>query len=161
MSGEPQVWIIGGEKPVLARHIADWSSDIAGRESELEAAYAAQLGRSDENVERQVRIPGVGIADIVTDDAVIEVKLWLTRSALFSAVGQVTVYAAALSKPRRVVFGYDAGTPQTLIDAIRATGVEVVEWTAVGGPDWTDYTQDADYEGPEDDGDTEDWGEDE
>lgn len=140
---KPIVMLVGGpDGPKPARHIADWSSDIAGRESELEEAYARQLTREGTaNVERQVRVTG-GVADIVTDDAVIEVKLWLTRSALFSAVGQVTVYATALEKPRRVVMGYEAGAPDALIGAIRATGVEVVSWIAAGGPDWTDYTQD-------------------
>jgi hypothetical protein len=66
-----------------------------------------------------------GIADIVTDDAVIEVKLNLTRAALFSAVGQVTVYAAELGRPRRVVFGYRVPGTEKLIDAIRLAGIEV------------------------------------
>lgn len=144
------MWIGGKDGPRVAKHIADWGDDVAEKESLLEAAYATQLEREGMAVRRQVRIPGVGIADIVTDDAVIEVKLWLTRAALFSAVGQVTVYAAALGKARRVVMGYDTGTPAGLDAAVRAAGVEIVSWIGRGGPDWTDYTLADDYEGPED-----------
>lgn len=147
------VWI-DGQKPT--QRIGDWSDDVAVRESEIEAAYADQLARQGEQVERQVRIGGVGIADIVTEDAVIEVKLWLTRAALFSAVGQVTTYAAVLGKERRVVFGYDAGAPDGLIEAIRSAGVEVVSWIGMGGPGWTDYTQLDDGDVDAEDGDDSD-----
>ena len=156
---EPKAWIIGGKNgPRPYRDISDWGDDIAERESELEEAYANQLDRLGANVQRQVRT-SAGIADIVTDDAVIEVKLWLTRSALLSAAGQVTAYAAVLNKPRRVIFGYESTASIGLENALRQAGIEIVSWIGAGGPGWTDYTQRDDYEGPEDDeGEREDWG---
>jgi hypothetical protein len=120
----PLVMIGNGCRAVES--VDDWASDpeIAAKEKELEAMYAAVLESRGEVVRRQVRT-AAGIADIVTDDAVIEVKLNLTRAALFSAVGQVTVYAAELGRPRRVVFGYRVPGTEKLIDAIRLAGIEV------------------------------------
>jgi hypothetical protein len=144
-------WVGGKDGPRPMRHIDDWSDDVAGRESELEEAYARNLTRAGLNVRRQVRT-SAGIADIVTDDSVIEVKLWLTRSALLSAAGQVTAYAAVLNKPRRVIFGYEAGASGGLTDALRLSGIEIVAWIGMGGPGWVDYPQ-VDDEGVWDDED--------
>lgn len=75
---------------------------------------------------RQVRT-GCGIADVVTADTVYEVKLELTRPVLFKALGQVTMYAAALRKPRRVIFGRqpDSDDFEELRRIVHLTGVRI------------------------------------
>lgn len=127
MSDHPPLYILGGPKPVIAKSIGAWGMDEASVERELEAAYARDLEREGETVRRQVRTEA-GIADIVTDDAVIEVKLRLTRTALFSAAGQVTAYAICLKKPRRRVFGYFVPGTQALISSMEASGIDVITW---------------------------------
>lgn len=48
---------------------------------------------------------GIGRADIVTPDAVIELKKTLTRDSINSAVGQALAYNAALQRPKVIVMG--------------------------------------------------------
>lgn len=98
------------------------------READLEAHLVSRLVRLGiRPVDRQVRT-GAGIADVVTPDTVYEVKLYLTRVSLFQAVGQVSVYAACLGKPRRVIAGYYAPGTEALIEAVKLAGVEVELW---------------------------------
>jgi hypothetical protein len=73
-------------------------------EREIEDRWCRYLDSQGVAYRRQVTTP-CGRADIVTEEAVYEVKLLLTRGALFKAVGQVTLYAAALNKRRRVIVG--------------------------------------------------------
>jgi hypothetical protein len=83
---------------------------------------------TDEGIsyERQVST-GWGRADVVTDDTVYEVKLDLTQSVLFKAIGQVTLYAAALKKPRRVIWGRmpDSDTMETLRVLAHSQGIRI------------------------------------
>lgn len=140
---EPGIYVLGGASPVPVKDIGEWGDDAATAERELEAAYAKQLAANGHAVRRQVRTEA-GVADIVTDDAVIEVKLHLTRSALFGAVGQVTAYAACLGRPRRVVFGYGVEGTDAVIAALEASGVEVVAWAVPDGMSaWSDDECDA------------------
>jgi hypothetical protein len=62
------------------------------REAELERAvveYFSGVGRA---VRRQVDCGFAGVADIVTDDAIYELKDWLTRRTYYTAVGQLLGY---------------------------------------------------------------------
>lgn len=101
---------------------------VSGLESDVEQLLVDRLEAFGHSVERQVWV-GVGRADVVTADAVYEVKRELTRSALFAAIGQVLVYASALGKPRRVVVGLRSkDRVDDLIAQARLAGVEVETW---------------------------------
>lgn len=97
-------------------------------EADIEANVAIRLHRRGiRPVQRQVHCQA-GIADIVTADTVYEIKLDLSRSSLFSAIGQVSVYARELERPNRVIVGRQ--TPETgrLIESVRKLGIKVELW---------------------------------
>lgn len=97
-------------------------------EADLETTLADRLrALGIRPVDRQVRTRS-GIADVVTSDTVYEVKLHLTRVALFQAVGQVSVYARELERPRRVIVGQQTHETDRLAAAIRKLGIEVEGW---------------------------------
>lgn len=93
-------------------------------EADIEDLLCRWLERGGISYERQVATP-CGIADVVTENTVYEVKNLLTREMLFKAFGQVTLYADALGKPRRVIVGYRTKTTAALCEAIRRLGVEI------------------------------------
>lgn len=95
-----------------------------GNEQALESRLCRTLDENGISWERQVRTE-CGIADVVTDEAVYEVKLVLDRSSLFKAYGQVTVYAEALGKKRRVIVGYPVRGLDAMVGAIERLGVEI------------------------------------
>lgn len=102
----------------------------AGRRTEygIELARARQLLAVGEGVQRQVRLQ-CGIADIVTDGAVFEVKTWLDRGSVLKAIGQVTVYAADLGGDRRrVIIGQEHADTAKLLPVVRRAGIEVEVW---------------------------------
>lgn len=109
---------IGGtiERVPVPRSIPD--------EQALEDVLVEILDSHGISWQRQVQTKA-GRADVVTDTTVYEVKLVLNRPALYHAFGQVTLFAAALGKPRRVIVGYPHRRFQGLIDAIREQGVEI------------------------------------
>lgn len=84
----------------------------------------SELTASGERCLRQVRT-ACGRADVVTDDAVYEVKNELGREELLKGFGQVTVYAQCLGKRRRVLIGRRVSGNAALESAIEQQGVEV------------------------------------
>jgi hypothetical protein len=125
---EPPVWwsvyhaLSGAFRPCL--HCLERSL----LEADIEAGVANVLKVYSIPSQRQVAT-SAGIADIVTDEAVYEVKFSLTRAALFQAVGQVTCYAAALdSNRRRVIVGQETPEFWTLYPHIKAAGIEIKLW---------------------------------
>jgi hypothetical protein len=96
------------------------------READLEYALARRLRAFGiRPVEHQVRT-AAGIADVVTPDTVYEVKLRLTRVSLFQAVGQVSVYARELERPRRVIAGRWTPETDSLVPSILKLGIRVI-----------------------------------
>lgn len=95
-------------------------------ELEMELRLCRILDSEGIAYERQVRTPA-GVADVVTSQTVYEVKLDLTRSALFKAVGQVTLYAAALKRPRRVIIGRvnDGDAFEPLRTLVHSLGIRI------------------------------------
>lgn len=93
-------------------------------EREMVDLYCRMLESEGIPYQREVK-NACGRADIVTADTVYEVKLDLTRPVLFKAMGQVTMYAAALGKPRRVVIGraLDSDEFEQWRAVVRRTGV--------------------------------------
>src|SRR6266542_1857078 len=92
-----------------ALHHASGSAEGRARsEPELRQLIVQALRASGIAVEEQV-VCQAGAADIVTvrRDAVIEIKLALTRKAIQWAVGQVLLYRAAINPAARaIVVGY-------------------------------------------------------
>jgi hypothetical protein len=125
---------MGGESPVFfAAYRAIYGSRPMCRhclerdplEADLERALVRRLEAIGiRTVAQQVRCRA-GIADVVTPDTVYEVKLWLTRVSLFQAVGQVSVYARELERPRRVIVGQRAPDTERLANSIRKLGIAV------------------------------------
>lgn len=106
----------------------------ARNEPELRQLIAQALRASGIAVDEQV-ICGAGAADIVTvrRDAVIEVKLELTRKAIQWAVGQVLLYRQAINPTARaIVVGYATDETAALVAWAAAVGVEIVCWRAEG-----------------------------
>jgi hypothetical protein len=72
-----------------------------------------------------------GIADIVTvrRDAVIEVKLDLTRKQLYSGIAQLLVYKQSINPSARgILVGYRTDETAALIPHAAVLGVEIVCW---------------------------------
>lgn len=98
-------------------------------EKSLEEHIARYLERQGYLVRQQVACRA-GIADIVTDDAIIEVEFYLSRPKLFEAVGQVLLYRQAINPLLRAVIMAEAIDRNTPVDVARELGVEVVIWQA-------------------------------
>ena len=93
-------------------------------EARIEDALCRRLDRAGIVYQRRVRT-SCGIADVVTDTTVYEVKNLLTHDVLFKAFGQVTLYAAALTKPHRVIVGRRYPTQDAMCELICGLGVEI------------------------------------
>jgi hypothetical protein len=77
------------------------------REAELESAVVDYFSGAGQLVWRQVECGFAGIADVVTEDAVYELKDWVNRPTLYQALGQVRGYSRYLSQHlRRVLREY-------------------------------------------------------
>ncbi len=111
------------------------AATYARSEVELRAQIAQALRSSGIAVDEQV-LCGAGMADLVTArrDAVIEIKLDLSRKQLYAAIGQVLLYRAAINpSARAIVVGYATEETAGLIDWAAELGVEVVCWNAEDG----------------------------
>lgn len=62
------------------------------REAELESAVVEYFSGAGQVVRRQVDCGFAGVADIVTDDTIYELKDWLTRRTYYTAIGQLLGY---------------------------------------------------------------------
>ncbi|EKU98130.1 hypothetical protein Lepto7375DRAFT_7391 [Leptolyngbya sp. PCC 7375] len=77
---------------------------------------------------REVEMPDGSRVDVITRDAVIEVKPKLTRSALLQAMAQAQIYGSHHPDKRRVIAGCtpsDEEASYTTADRIRSQGIEV------------------------------------
>lgn len=93
-------------------------------EAWLEQKLVETLEKRGVEYQRQVRTV-CGIADVVTDDTVYEVKVALTLDILFKAVGQVSMYAEALGRNRRVIAGHRVKGMDDVYAVVRRLGVEI------------------------------------
>lgn len=96
-------------------------------EKGLERRIVKWLRAQGYQTRQQVRCRA-GYADIVTDDAVIEVEYRLSRAKLFEAVGQVLMYRNAIDSRLRAVIIAEVIDKRAPIEAAQALGVEVLEW---------------------------------
>jgi hypothetical protein len=96
-------------------------------EKSLEVRIVRYLKAMGHRVRQQVRCRA-GIADIVTDDAVIEVEYYLSRAKLFEAVGQVLMYRNVINSSARAVIIAEAIDRYAPVDVARELGVEIIQW---------------------------------
>lgn len=102
-------------------------------ERSIENAYASILAHRGHKVQRQVRCSN-GIADIVTDTAIYEIKLRLTRESLFQAVGQVLLYRQAIDPTLEAhIVGQDGGVAE-LVGPLKELGITVTFWEPTKQP---------------------------
>lgn len=98
-------------------------------EKELEDDIARSLAENGLTVHRQVSCVD-GIADIVTNDAIYEIKEPLTRDSFFKAIGQVLIYRNALNPRLRAVIVYQTaiGNIKSIHKEAEQLGIEVLQW---------------------------------
>jgi hypothetical protein len=99
-------------------------------EQGLEGAIAKALRAQGHRVRCQVRCKA-GVADIVTDDRIIEVKRRFSRDELFKAVGQVLTYRQSINpRLRPVIIARTLDNEaRSIVPNVEALGVEVVLWS--------------------------------
>lgn len=99
--------IAGGPDMMLRQRTLPQRRRYQRREAELERAVVAYFSGVGQMVRRQVDCGFAGIADVVTEDAVYELKDWVNRPTLYQALGQVRGYSRYLSQHlRRVLREY-------------------------------------------------------
>lgn len=99
-----------------------------GAEKELEDEVCQLLSKTGQTPRRQVRLHS-GIADIVTETAVYELKDRLTRASLFEAIGQVLVYRQEINPNLNAVIVARPGeNVRPIISMAYELGIEVWEW---------------------------------
>jgi DNA-binding Xre family transcriptional regulator len=111
-------------------HLAAAAATRARSEPELRQVIVQALHAHGIAIDEQVAC-AAGIADVVTvrRDAVIEVKLELTRKHLYAGIAQVLLYKQAINpNARAIVVGYRTAETAALIPHAAALGVEVVCW---------------------------------
>lgn len=112
------------KRPDLA---AFFKNDAAryGEERKMEDAICGGLKERRVRWERQKRC-GAGIADIVTDTRVCELKTTISFQSLAQAIGQVLIYAACIGGGRRpTVIG--VVTDQRLFSLAQLAGVDLLD----------------------------------
>jgi hypothetical protein len=100
-------------------------------ETKIKNQLADRLRQEGRTVQTEVRCEA-GVADIVTEEAVYEIKWEFNRSKLYEAIGQVLLYRQAIDPSlRAVVVGKKpkATDWKAAIKHAKALGVEVVFWT--------------------------------
>lgn len=114
------------QKPISSLFRSE-SNKKAIREIDVEEKVASLLHDMGEKVQRQVRCLS-GIADIVTDNLIVEVKLLLTISSIKKAVGQLLMYRPAINpKAKLVIAGIATKELESVRNYLRSIGIEVIE----------------------------------
>ena len=100
-------------------------------ERETEDAVFAELTAAGIPVRRQVRVAS-GVIDLLTPDAIYEVKTFLTRDCIFQGLGQLMVYRAGAGDGPGlglILIGRETGETAPLIPVLAQLGVEVRTWS--------------------------------
>jgi hypothetical protein len=109
------------------------------REAELQRAVVDAFAGAGRLVWSQVDCGFAGVADVVTEDEVYELKDWVTRRTLYQAIGQVKGYSTYLSRLlERVLRPYIICNGTSLSTRKREKfedlhGVPIIIW---GDPPW-------------------------
>jgi hypothetical protein len=98
------------------------------KEKMIEASYLQTLLTQGINARSQVSCK-YGVADIVTPDAIYEIKGTLSKSSLQQAIGQVLIYRSCINPSAKAfVIGCLDGRNNVDITMGEALGVEVIVW---------------------------------
>lgn len=99
-------------------------------EKEIERALVRKLKAQGSHATTQVKCL-FGQADVVTDDAIYEIKQILTRETVFQAVGQVLLYRQCINPSARAVIVGANGGIENLVALIEQVGVHVEFWSNI------------------------------
>lgn len=103
---------------------------LVSSEREFQNELVSHLTEQGFNCQQYVSCP-VGIADIVIDNAVIEVKHLPDREALFKAIGQAVLYRGAISKEldaKIICSYYRAFVFEEATLAMKQSEIELIPW---------------------------------
>lgn len=105
-----------------------WEQPAEGPEKKIEKAFGKQL--EAQGIPVQYQVPCLhGQADIVTPEAIYEIKVYLNKKNLHEAIGQVLAYRAALNPAAKaIVVGCKPKRGSINIQLAQAVGVEVIIW---------------------------------
>ncbi|HEX3051053.1 MAG TPA: hypothetical protein VHP83_10400 [Aggregatilineaceae bacterium] len=119
--------VLAYKKHIAAEFKVELSRRDVKTEAQIERDLAARLRKHGHQVKRQVRCTA-GVADIVTEEAVYEIKRSLTRDHIFSAIGQVLTYRQAINPDLHPIVIGPASTEYItdLIHLARKFGVFIV-----------------------------------
>ncbi|WP_373529665.1 hypothetical protein [Nostoc sp.] len=102
-------------------------------ERELQNELVIHLTEQGFNCQQYVPC-SVGIADVVIDNAVIELKHYPDREALFKAVGQAVLYRGAIDKnlDAKIICSYSSDISLSILEAasvaVKQFGLELIPW---------------------------------
>ena len=115
------------KKPIAKKYEA--ISESRGlSEAKLEKEFSEYLKSIGVNVRTQVRCRA-GIADIVTDQRIYELKCTLNRATFFQALGQVLLYRGCINPQAKSVLVCRTSVVPELHTVATRLGVEVLVWT--------------------------------
>lgn len=97
-----------------------------GKEKRLELEFGKLLSDQGIAVKHQVKCAH-GIADIVTDDAIYEIKASLSRSNIFRAASQVLLYRNCINpEAKAIIVGYPHPKEPIDTDFVASLGIEII-----------------------------------
>jgi hypothetical protein len=99
----------------------------ANDEAVLENAVLDLFSGAGMFVRQQVPCPA-GRADLVTKNAIFELKAYLNRRSLHQAIGQLTLYRPHLNPSAELVVVCIKSSVRGLHERAREAGIEVLEW---------------------------------
>ena len=117
---------------VFRKPIADECVSREGKpricEADIEEAFVKYLEKEGRAPQRQVRCKA-GIIDILTDDAIYEVKRDLDRSSIITAIGELLLYQKAVPRNNLVIVGRNHHSLASLQHYLDTLGIKVIRWT--------------------------------
>lgn len=114
------------KKPIAAKY-EELDDSRLGLESKLERDFSDYLRSQGISIQTQVRCDS-GIADIVTESKIYELKHQLNRSNLFSAIGQVLLYRQSINPNAAVAIVCRISLVPELHEVANSLGLEVIVW---------------------------------
>lgn len=122
------------KKPIAKKYEGMDECEVGG-EAKLEREFSAHLQSLGLKVWNQVRCDS-GVADIVTENKIYELKFKLDRTSFFQAVGQVLLYRQSINPSAEAVLVCRISIVPELHTIAKRIGVEVLVWrkTNVSSP---------------------------
>jgi hypothetical protein len=114
------------KKPIAKKYEA-LDEYRVGSEAKLEREFAAHLRNLGISVQTQVRCD-CGIADVVTENRIYELKYRLDRASFFQALGQVLLYRQSINPNADVTLVCKVSIVPELHQFAKNMGVQVLVW---------------------------------